>query len=167
MKLVRLVFCFLVVSGCSYADVNAMQEEHQYIAGKIAAFNEAIERCEKVAANREAPPQSLINELKSYNLEDVRAFLITLNAKLTEDCQKPELTELAYAIGVLEGAEVTGKPKQILDNIKPLVFGQETWGLKERYMQLPEGMRNSLEKEPYFDKPFSDIEILTTLESGD
>ncbi|NWO07611.1 MAG: hypothetical protein HLX50_18525 [Alteromonadaceae bacterium] len=166
MNLFRLVMSFLVLSGCSYADVNGMQEEHRYISGKIAAFGEAVERCEKVAANREAPPQSLINKLNNYELENVRTFLITLNAQLAEDCQKPELTELAYAIGVLEGAEVTGKPKQVLENIKPLVFGKETWGLKERYMQLPENMRKSLGQEEYFEKPFRDIEILNVLESG-
>lgn len=166
MKLSIFALCFLLVIGYASADNDSMQEEHRYIAEKIAAYGEAVERCEKMTANRALPPESVMDKLRGYEIEDVRAFLITRNTYLEEECQKPALTELAYAIGVLEGANVSGKPKMILENIKPLVFGKETWGLKERYMQLPDNMRQTLEKEAYFDQPYNDFEILQALESG-
>lgn len=81
-----------------------------------------------MATSRPLPDESVIKNLRGYSIEDVRVFLITRSSLVSEVCEKPELTELAYAIGVLEGADVSGQPKEIVQNIKLLVFGKAPLG---------------------------------------
>ena len=130
-------------------------------------FWEAVERCGKLAANRSLPDESVIDHLRGYNIDDLRNFLITRGALVAETCEKPELSELAYAIVVLEGADVSGSAGKIVQTIKALVFGKETWVLKKKYLKLPAGIRQYFEKTEYFSKPFNDLAILRAIESTD
>ena len=167
MKIDFKLACPLLLAATStLAGNNDEPSAHRYISERIAQYGEAVERCEQIAASRPLPDESVIKHLRGYSIEDVRAFLITRSALVSEVCEKPELTELAYAIAVLEGAEISGTPKEIVQNIKLLVFGESTWGLKKKYFELPASVQNILEKTDYFDKPFDDTAILNAIESA-
>lgn len=162
----KLACPFLLAATSVFAGGNNESTAHRYISEKIAEYGEAVERCEKIAASRPLPDESVIEHLRGYSIEDVRAFLITRGSHVSEVCEKPELTELAYAIGVLEGADISGTPKEIVQNIKLLVFGGATWGLKKKYLELPISVKSILEQTDYFDKPFDDIAILNAIENA-
>ncbi len=85
---------------------------------------------------------------------------------MSEECQKPHLTELTYTIGMLEASTAYTEVEDLVSSVKPLMYGKETWALKERYFQLPETMRKDLESIPYFQEPFRDIPIIEELESA-
>jgi len=156
----------LLAATSALAGSNDEVSAHRYISERIAQYGEAVERCEQVAASRPLPDELVIEHLRGYSIEDVRAFLITRSSLVSEVCEKPELTELAYAIAVLEGADISGTPKEIVQNIKLLVFGESTWGLKKKYLELPTSVQNILEQTDYFDKPFDDIAILNAIENA-
>lgn len=167
MKINFKFACLLLLAATSaHAGSNEESSAHRYISKRIAQYGEAVERCEKIAASRPFPEESVIKNLRGYSIEDVRVFLITRSSLVSEVCEKPELTELAYAIGVLEGADVSGIPKEIVQNIKLLIFGEGTWGLKKKYLELPMGVKSILEQKDYFDKPFDDLAILNAIENA-
>jgi hypothetical protein len=167
MKINFKLACPLLLAATSaLAGNNDEPSAHRYISERIAQYGEAVERCEQIAASRPLPDESVIKHLRGYSIEDVRAFLITRSSLVSEVCEKPELTELAYAIAVLEGADISGTPKEIVQNIKLLVFGESTWGLKKKYLELPASVQNILEQTDYFDKPFDDIAILNAIENA-
>lgn len=161
----KFAFPILLAATSALAGSNDEVSAHRYISERIAQYGEAVERCEQVAASRPLPDELVIEHLRGYSIEDVRAFLITRSSLVSEVCEKPELTELAYAIAVLEGADISGTPKEIVQNIKLLVFGESTWGLKKKYLELPTSVQNILEQTDYFDKPFDDMAILDAIEN--
>ena len=165
---INFKFAFPVLLAATSALAGSIDEvsAHRYISERIAQYGEAVERCEQVAASRPLPDELVIEHLRGYSIEDVRAFLITRSSLVSGVCEKPELTELAYAIAVLEGADISGTPKEIVQNIKLLVFGESTWALKKKYLELPTSVQNILEQTDYFDKPFDDIAILNAIENG-
>ncbi|WP_303288894.1 hypothetical protein [Marinobacter sp. SS8-8] len=162
----KFAFPILLAATSALAGSNDEVSAHRYISERIAQYGEAVERCEQVAASRPLPDELVIEHLRGYSIEDVRAFLITRSSLVSGVCEKPELTELAYAIAVLEGADISGTPKEIVQNIKLLVFGESTWALKKKYLELPTSVQNILEQTDYFDKPFDDIAILNAIENG-
>jgi len=162
----KIAYPLLLVATSTFANGNNESTAHRYISEKIAEYGKAVERCEAIAASRPLPDESVIEFMSSYDIDDIRAFLIARGSHVSEVCEKPELTELAYAIGVLEGADISGPPIEIVQNIKLLVFGGATWGLKKKYLELPEGVKNILEQTDYFDKPFDDIAILNAVENA-
>ena len=162
----KFAFPILLAATSALAGSNDEVSAHRYISERIAQYGEAVERCEQVAASRPLPDELVIEHLRGYSIEDVRAFLITRSSLVSGACEKPELTELAYAIAVFEGADISGTPKEIVQNIKLLVFGESTWALKKKYLELPTSVQNILEQTDYFDKPFDDIAILNAIENG-
>lgn len=122
--------------------------------------------CDSIASARAMPDPKVLGFLRQYEYEDVRVFLITRSALMAEECQKPHLTDLAYTIGMLEASTVFSEVKNLIASVKPLMYGEETWALKERYLQLPEIIREELESIPYFQKPFRNIPIIEELESA-
>jgi hypothetical protein len=167
MKINFKFACPLLLAATSaFAGGSDESSAHRFISERIAQYGEAVERCEKIATSRSLPDESVIKNLRGYSIVDVRVFLITRSSLVSEVCEKPELTELAYAIGVLEGADVSGKPKEIVQNIKSLVFGKAAWALKKRYLELPMNVGKILEKTDYFNKPFDDLAILRTIENA-
>lgn len=162
----KLACPLLLTATSAFAGGNNEPTAHRYISERIAQYGEAVERCEQIAASRPLPDESVIEHLRDYSIDDVRILLITRSSHVSEVCEKPELTELAYAIGVLEGADISGTPKAIVQNIKQLVFGETTWGLKKKYLELPVSLQNILKQTDYFDKPFDDIAILNAIENA-
>ncbi|MCL7942357.1 hypothetical protein [Marinobacter sp. ATCH36] len=141
-------------------------DAQRYIQSDIKQLEAAIVRCDEIAANKAMPSPEIFQLLRQYEYEDVRVFLITRNAAMSEECQKPHLTELAYTIGMLEASTAYAEVEDLISSVKPLMYGKETWALKERYFQLPETMRKALESIPYFQEPFRDIPIIEELESA-
>lgn len=157
-----IVVCLTVFSaGCQAGGGSVPQ---QYLESNIERLESAIVECDSIAAETGMPDSEVLDQLRQYEFEDVRAFLITRSAAMAEECQKPHLTDLAYAIGTLEASTAYGEVEVLVSDVKPLMYGEETWALKERYFQLPENMREELESIPYFQKPFRDIPIIEELE---
>jgi hypothetical protein len=119
-----------------------------------------------MAAENGMPDSDVVDLLRQYEYEDVRAFLITRSAAMANECQKPHLTDLAYTIGMLEASTAYAEVDDLISSVKSLMYGKETWALKERYLQLPDDMRENLEAIPYFQEPFRDIPIIEKLESA-
>lgn len=162
----KLACPLLLTATSAFAGGNNEPTAYRYISERIAQYGEAVERCEQIATSRPLPDESVIEHLRDYSIDDVRILLITRSSHVSEVCEKPELTELAYAIGVLEGADISGTPKEIVQNIKQLVFGETTWGLKKKYLELPVSLQNIFKQTDYFDKPFDDIAILNAIENA-
>lgn len=154
-----LSLCFIpsVVIGSDkeYAD--------RYLQKRIDRFEDAIAKCDQIIKNRSVPDDSVMKVLRQFDFEHVRAFLIPRSVQAEENCQKPELTELAYAVGVLGSASLSDDTREKLEWAKGLIFGSETWGLKARYHEVPDELKDKLEGISYFHKPFDDSAILDAL----
>lgn len=161
MKILIPALIAFLAYGTSQAEERDF--EHQYLAEKLASYGSAIERCEAKASSREMPPSDVMDKLTGLEPETVRRFLITSSAMAQRACEKPELTELAYAVGRLEEVELSDKANQVLENTRPLIFGPGSWELERKYIELPESVKSDLMATGYFDEPFDDISILDEL----
>ncbi|MCD1632125.1 hypothetical protein [Marinobacter shengliensis] len=165
MKILRtaiVVYLGLFSAACQAEDGKPVSL--QYIETSIQRLEAAIVECDSIASARVMPDSEVLDLLRQYEYEDVRVFLITRSAAMAEECQKPHLTDLAYTIGMLEASTAHTEVEDLIAGVKPLMYGKETWGLKEKYFQLPESMREELESIPYFQKPFRNIPIIEQLE---
>jgi len=156
--------CLGLLSAACQAGGGA-SDAHRYIQTDIEQLEAAIIRCDEIAAEKAIPSAETLDLLRHYEYENVRVFLITRSAAMSEACQKPHLTDLAYTIGMLEASNAYMEVEDLISSVKSLMYGKETWALKERYFQLPEAMRKDLESIPYFQEPFRDIPIIKELES--
>lgn len=163
------VWSFAIVVGLGLlsaaCQASSKSVSQQYIETKIQRLEAAIVECESIASARGMPDPEVLDLLRKYDHEDVRIFLITRSAAMAEECQKPSLTDLAYTIGMLEASTVYSEVEDLISSVKPLIYGKETWTIKERYYHLPESMRDELEAEPYFQEPFRNIPIIEMLEA--
>lgn len=157
MKILIPAIITFLASGISQADERDI--EHRYLVEKIADYGSAIERCEEKASSRDLPPSDVIDKLDSLGPDAARDFLITSSAMAQRACEKPELTELAYAIGRLEEVELSEKASQVLENTRPLIFGSGSWELERKYIEPPESVKSALMATGYFDEPFDDVRI--------
>ena len=159
-----IVLCLSWLSAsCQAGDASISQ---QYIESNIERLEAAIVRCDSKAAENGMPDSDVFDLPRQYEYEEVRVFLITRSAAMANECQNPHLTDLAYTIGMLEASTAYAEVEDLISSVKPLMYGKETWALKERYLQLPDDMRKNLESIPYFQKPFRDIPIIERLESA-
>ncbi|GGY60456.1 hypothetical protein [Marinobacter zhanjiangensis] len=161
MKILIPAFFAFLASGISHAEEQDI--EHRYLAEKIANYGSAIERCEAKASSRELPSPEVMDKLTSLEPDTARHFLVTSSAMAQRACEKPELTELAYAIGRLEEVNLSDKASAVLENTRPLLFGPGSWELERKYIELPESIKTDLMATGYFDEPFDDIGILESL----
>ncbi|OEY65479.1 hypothetical protein BG841_02740 [Marinobacter sp. X15-166B] len=166
MRILRtsIVVCWGLFSAACNADAKSVSQ--QYIEINIQRLESAIAECDAIASARTMPDSKVLGLLRQYRYEDVRVFLITRSALMAEECQKPHLTDLAYTIGMLEASTVFSEVEDLIASVKPLMYGKETWAVKERYLQLSEIMREELESIPYFQRPFRNIPIIEALESA-
>lgn len=162
MKILIPALVAVLVSGPTQADRGDI--EHRYLAEKIADYGSAIERCEAKASSRALPPSDVIDKLNSLKPVTALRFLITTSAMAQRACEKPELTELAYAVGRLEGVELSHNAGKVLENTRHLIFGPGSWELEREYIELPERVKSDLIATGYFDEPFDDIRILGELD---
>lgn len=157
MKKTALVIAFLMVTQISIA--SPPSEKHHYITQKIAKYLTAAERCAESSKVRELPDEDVLAQLDRYQPKDVERFLITRSFLLLKECEKPELTDLAYAILVLEDSEISEETQKTISAIKVLAFASQNREFEKLYESLPEDMRNSLEKVGYFNEPFSNKKL--------
>ncbi|MCK7543578.1 hypothetical protein MLC59_05290 [Marinobacter bryozoorum] len=162
MKILMTVSIMFLASAFSQAGERDI--EHRYLAEKIADYGSAIERCEEKASSRDLPPSEVMDKLASLEPDMARGFLITSSAMAQRACEKPELTELAYTIGRLEGVDLSDKARAIIENTRPLIFGPGSWELERKYIELPESVKTDLMATGYFDEPFDDRRILRELD---
>jgi hypothetical protein len=161
VKILISALVALLAFGISWAGNRDV--EHRYLAKKIADYGSAIERCEAKANSRALPPSDVVDKLHSLKPDTARLFLITTSAMAQRACEKPELTELAYAIGRLKEVDLSDKASTVLENTRMLIFGPGSWELERKYIELPERVKSDLMATGYFDEPFDDIGILGAL----
>lgn len=162
-----LLFFLPLVSIVCYANTGANEYDHaakyRYITQEIAEYGMAVERCNNIASQRPLPKENVMDSLRQYDIKKVRGFLVTQSTYQVNQCLRPELTELAYAIGMLEATPLSDNMEKIIKNIKILVFSEASWALKKAHMQLPKEIKKTLGELPYFQKPFDDGAILRAL----
>lgn len=162
MKIFFQAVVIFLASGITQAEERDI--EHHYLAEKIADYGSAIERCEAKADSRPLPSSDVMEALNSLEPDTALRFLVTTSAMAQRACEKPELTELAYAIGRLAEVELSDRAGKVLENTRQLIFGPGSWELERKYIELPERVRSDLMATGYFDEPFDDISILGELD---
>lgn len=140
-------------------------EPRAYLETQVEAYEQAIERCEEKIKERALPSDELLQRLKQYELKQVRVFLITRANQLQSQCERPELTELSYAIGTLERLDLSEETGERLSSVANLLYTPSPWRFREQYESLPESLRETLKSEPYFQKPFNAVAILEAMEA--
>ncbi|KAA8985525.1 hypothetical protein [Halospina sp. K52047b] len=153
------VWVFAVVSAAPAV----ASEARTYLGERVEAYEQAIERCEKQVRARSLPGDELLEQLRQYELKQVRVFLIARAQLLESQCERPELTELSYAIGMLKRLDLSGKTAGRLKAVEDLLYTPSPWRFRERYESLPESMREALEGEAYFQEPFDGVAVLEAM----
>lgn len=157
MTKLTLAIGLLVLTQLSVA--SPPSEKHHYITQKIAKYLTVAERCVDSSKARKLPGKDVIEQINEYERKDVEKFLITRSFLMLKECEKPELTDLAYAILILEDSKISEETQQAISAIKVLAFASQNYEFERLYESLPKNMRDSLEKIEYFQEPFSNKKI--------
>ena len=151
----------LALSSLSVAEV--LDENHDYIIGKIAEYTQAFNRCHQIAESRELPSKDIIAKLTDFTQRDIERLLMSKAVLLRQACEKPELTELAYAILITENEELQQQTREAISAIKVLAFSGDIQKFQAIYQSVPAEMRQTLEDVGYFDRLFDDRKLLDTI----
>lgn len=155
MTKLTLAIGLLVLTQLSVAS----SPKHHYITQKIAKYLTVAERCVDSSKARKLPGKDVIEQINEYERKDIEKFLITRSFLMLKECEKPELTDLAYAILILEDSKISEETQQAISAIKVLAFASKNYEFEKLYESLPKNMRDSLEKIEYFQEPFSSKKI--------
>ncbi|MFC7296765.1 hypothetical protein [Marinobacter aromaticivorans] len=141
----------------------APDENHHYITGKIVEYTQAFDRCNQIVEGRELPNKKIITKLTDFTQRDIERLLISKAALLRKECERPELTELAYAILITETEELQQQTREAISAIKVLAFPGDVRKLQVIYQSVPIEIRQTLEEIDYFDRPFDDRKLLDAI----
>jgi len=136
---------------------------HYYITGKIAEYTQAFDRCNQIAESRDLPSKEIIAKLTDFTQRDIERLLMSKAALLRQECEKPELTELAYAILITENEELQQQTREAISAIKVLAFSGDIRKFQAIYQSVPAEIRQTLEDIGYFDRPFDDRKLLDAI----
>ena len=150
---------------CAAASVTpaTASEARTHLEERVEAYEQAIERCEQQVRGRALPGDELLEQLRQYELKQVRVFLIARAQQRESQCERPELTELSYTIGMLKRLDLSEKMAGRLKAVEDLLYTPSPWRFRERYESLPESMREALESEAYFQEPFDGVAVLEAM----
>lgn len=161
MKLLLLiVFLLLSVSTHSSDSELALR----YLDEKVSNLEQEMRQCAEQAIRKGLPNKEVSEQIKQFEHQQLREFIITRSAYLMAACQKPALSDLAYALVVLEAADVNEEVALNASEIKSLVFGKEFWALKARYEAFPVHVKDQLLEIPYFHTLYQSAELLNHLQ---
>ncbi|PAV26181.1 hypothetical protein CF392_07325 [Tamilnaduibacter salinus] len=149
----------LAVSSWSMA-AEAPDDHNRYITSKIAKYTQAFKRCQEVVNSRPGPGIRVVDTLKGFPLREVERLLMSKAVLLRHECEKPELTELAYAIVITEGKGLQPRTQKAISAIKTLAFSGDYRTFRKIYQSVPKEIRQDVEGIDYFDRPFDDRLVL-------
>ena len=162
--MLRIIFTLFLMTLAPWSSAKTPDSNHHYITSKIAMYSQAFDRCKKAAESRSHPSDAIIEKLKDLPRRDVERFLMSKSILVLHECEKPEITELAYAIVITEGEDLQRQTIEAISAIKILAFSGAYRKFKGIYQSVPEDMRRSLEGLEYFDRPFDDRLLLDVLQ---
>ena len=139
---------------------NEPDSNHHYLIGKIADYTQAFDRCKQIVEHRSYPEDMVIQRLKKFPKSDIERFLMSKSVLARHACEKPEITDLAYAILVLENESLQRQTRDAIAAIKVLAFSADDLRFQQVYRSTPKAIRLELEGLGYFDRPFDDRLLL-------
>lgn len=158
--MLKLFMSGLLLALSSLSVAEAPDDNHHYIMSKIAEYTQAFDRCNQIAESRELPSKETIAKLTDFTQHDIERLLMSKAALLRQECEKPELTELAYAILITENEELQQQTREAISAIKVLAFSGDIRKFQAIYQSVPAQIRQTLEDIGYFDRPFDDRKLL-------
>ncbi|AXS83597.1 MULTISPECIES: hypothetical protein [Marinobacter] len=159
----KLFMSGLLLALSSLSVAGAPDGNHYYITGKIAEYTQAFDRCNQIAESRDLPSKEIITKLTDFTQRDIERLLMSKAALLRQECEKPELTELAYAILITENEELQQHTREAISAIKVLAFSGDIRKFQAIYQSVPAEIRQTLEDIGYFDRPFDDRKLLDAI----
>lgn len=161
LKKIFLVFFLLIclVAG-SHADSDDI---HEQINTQMLAYLAAFERCEQEAFQRELPEPKVLKALLKLDTKTQEQFLFARSFHVRNQCERPQLTELAYTLLLAEHADLMTATRELIEDIKILAFSNNTLRFKRLYDGLPADVVSNMEEYDYFQKPFNERTILEQL----
>ena len=156
-KLYLPTLALLLSSACAVANDSF---EKTFLEQKITSYEIALGECMAMGSEAALPDENAIKALGEYPQRDVEIFLITHAAEMEDKCASPQLGELAIALHLIEASEHTNETtRTLLVETNEMVFSHARWALKRQYLELPEGMKESLTSHTAFQQPFNSILI--------
>lgn len=161
--MLKLFMSGLLLALSSLSMAEAPDGNHHYITSKIAEYTQAFDRCNQIAESRDLPSKEIIAKLTDFTQRDIDRLLMSKAALLRQECEKPELTELAYAILIMENEELQQQTREAISAIKVLAFSGDIRKFQTIYQSVPAKIRQTLEDIGYFDRPFDDRKLLDAI----
>lgn len=151
----------LALSSLSVAEIP--DGNHHYITSKIAEYTQAFDRCNQIVERRDLPSEEIIAKLTDFTQREIERLLMSKAALLRHECEKPELTELAYTILITENEELQQQTREAISAIKVLAFSGDVRKFQTIYESVPAEISQTLEGFGYFDRPFDDRKLLDAI----
>lgn len=162
---VRFLYVALMTASASLCFAGSGNHWRMNFNDHVEAYFSAYDKCEEAMVRREMPDQDTLMALLEFDSEHTTRFLHAASFFARKQCERPALTELAYAVLSLESSDLTEEQKQTIDDVKVLVFSDMAVRYSELYKQIAPDVLLQLERLHYFKHPFDEAAVLMELES--
>ncbi|NWO07229.1 MAG: hypothetical protein HLX50_16530 [Alteromonadaceae bacterium] len=157
----------VLTGACTLATAQSPDDYHMYFTEAFARYGEAVEACESRRDARKPPSQEVISKVGQYELQKARVFLIYNDFKRMQECSSDAAVEILVAAGSLRNKEesLLEETRLALESLEENLFIGTDLAFEMKYRELPEAMRNDLERLDYFQSPFQAYSVLDEIES--
>lgn len=158
----RLSFALIFLPALSFAGDETFAIK--FVNQKMQAYEEKLVSCEEIEDRRPSPEKEVMDELRKFDQDDVRRFLVATSSIALHNCTMPEVGDASFILGSILESRVVGEDiKKYVADRQALIHAS-SWGFYENLNAVPSDMRSGLAEYDYFKKPFDALKILDSLE---
>ena len=157
------VSIFLFSYVVAITSLSAHEAYSEILDSQIVDYFSAYDQCEAIALERKPPDANTLSTLLEFDVEVVTPMLHAASFEARRQCERPALTELAYTILLLENNGLDEPTKEVIEDIKTLVFSDQAIRFFKLYGEIPAEASTYLDQNDYFRLPFDERKILEHL----
>lgn len=151
-------------AACTTANAQSPGDYHLYFTEAFAEYGQSVEDCEQLRQSKQPPSTGVLQELRQYDPQNVRVFLVYNDYKRMQNCSSDAATQLLVAAGSLKNEDnLMDETRQSIEALEGTLFLDTDLDYEMKYRALPTAMRNELEQVNYFQTPFQAFSVIDKL----
>ena len=164
MKVRPHLLATALLATCTTASAQSPGDYHLYFAEAFTQYGQSIEDCETLRETKQPPSANVLEELRQYDPQNVRVFLVYNDYKRMQNCSSDAATQLLIAAGSLKNEDnLLEETRESIKALEGLLFLRTDLDYEMKYRALPSAMRNELEGVDYFQTPYKAFSVIDEL----
>lgn len=146
------------------ASAQSPGDYHLYFTEAFTQYGQSVEDCETLRETKQPPSADVLQELRQYDPQNVRVFLVYNDYKRMQNCSSDAATQLLIATGSLKNeGNLLEETRQSIEALEETLFLGTDLDYEMKYRALPTAIRNELERVDYFQTPYNAFSVIDEL----